>query len=247
MICIGIGGVLGRMGQAVAVAAQALSDVTIVGGIVRRGSAAERSDRRGYPISSNLQDVITQSDVFVDFSSANALADHLRACVEKGVPYLSGVTGLDGANRDRLTEAAAHIPVFYASNFSVGVTVVTELVSMAAAWMPEADVEVVDLHHQLKRDAPSGTALSLVAAVEAGRAATGGIGVHSLRAGGNAGEHRVLFASEGEEVWISHRALSRATFAEGALQAARWLADKPPGRYGMKNMLSGEAGGLQMS
>lgn len=261
MISIGIGGVLGRMGQAIVLAAEASREIAVAGGLVRSGSIAEGSDRYGFPFSSNLQDVVDKADVFVDFSAAGALLNHLDVCVKAAVPYLSGVTGLDAKHREGLTAASAHIPVFYASNFSVGVAVMTELVRLAAAWMPDADVEVVDLHHRRKRDAPSGTALSLVESIEAGRTITEGcrvlgrsgaavrlpgeIGIHSLRGGGNAGEHQVLFASEGEEVWISHRALSRATFAEGALQAAQWLVDQPPGLYGMKDLVPGAKQGCQ--
>jgi len=242
------------MGEAIVLAAEAGCDIAIAGGVARQVSTAEATHRFGFPISSSVQDVVACSDVFLDFSSPEALGSHLQNCLSGGVPYLSGVTGLESELRDRLREASAHIPVFYASNFSIGVAVVTELVRLAAGWMPEADVEIIDLHHRRKRDAPSGTAISLLEAIEAGRPAgehkqviartgegarlTGEIGVHSLRGGGNSGEHQVLFASEGEEVWIGHRALSRATFAESALHAARWLVDQPPGLYGMKDLFA---------
>jgi 4-hydroxy-tetrahydrodipicolinate reductase len=166
------------------------------------------------------------------------------------------VTGLGPEHLELLEDAAERIPVFYASNFSVGVAVVAELVRRAVEWMPDADVEVVELHHRRKRDAPSGTALTLIEAIEEGREDVeqsrvygrsgesprqpGEIGIHSLRGGGNAGEHQVLFATEGEEVWIGHRALSRATFAAGAIWAARWLPGQPPGLYGMRDLLSEE-------
>ncbi|CAN5653169.1 4-hydroxy-tetrahydrodipicolinate reductase [soil metagenome] len=260
MINIGIGGVFGRMGREIVIAAGFSSDITIVGGVVRPGSANSESVRYDFPVSSNPHDIVARSDVFIDFSLPEALEHHLEVCLNADAPYLSGVTGLGAEHRKQLTEASARIAVFYAANFSIGVAVMTELVRLAAAWMPDADVEVIDLHHRRKRDAPSGTALSLMESVESGRPTVerhrvagrsgtgprqpGEIGVHSLRGGGNTGEHRVLFASEGEEVWLGHRALNRATFADGALQAAQWLVVQPSGFYGMRDLVAERATAL---
>jgi 4-hydroxy-tetrahydrodipicolinate reductase len=252
MINVGIGGVYGRMGQAVVQAVSETHDLKIAAGVARAGLSGHAGARQDFPVSAELRDHIDLIEVFIDFSSAAGMAGHLKICAEAGVPYAGGVTGLEDAHREALVEASTRIPVFYAANFSIGVAVVAELVRQTAGWMPDADVEVVELHHRRKRDAPSGTAIVLIEAIEEGRAdderrhvfgrsgesprQPGEIGVHSLRGGGNPGEHQVLFATEGEEVWIGHRALSRSSFAAGALRAARWVTGQPPGLYGMSDL-----------
>lgn len=251
MVEIAIGGIAGRMGQAVVEAVARHDGMHVAGGVARQATTGT-----AMVVSEIPAEVIAIADVFIDFSVPAALPDHLAACVSAGVPYISGVTGLDDSHRESLRAASARIPVFHAANFSVGGAVVAELVRLAAGWLADADVEVVDLHHRRKVDAPSGTALVLLDAIDSGRRESaaerrygrnghsprqqGEIGVHSLRGGGNAGEHQVLLASEGEEVWIGHRALSRATFADGALRAARWLIDQPLGIYGMRDLLAGQ-------
>jgi 4-hydroxy-tetrahydrodipicolinate reductase len=240
------------MGQEIVRAAAESGDLNIAAGVGRAEPAGHAGARPDFPVSADLRDHIGSIDVFIDFSSASGMVSHLERCAEAGLPYVGGVTGIEAAHRELLAEASIRIPVFYAANFSIGVAVVAELVSLAAGWMPDADVEVVELHHRRKRDAPSGTAIALIEAIEEGRNAEGQrrvmgrsgesprqpgeIGVHSLRGGGNPGEHQVLFATEGEEVWIGHRALSRSSFAAGALWAARWVTGQPPGLYGMQDL-----------
>jgi 4-hydroxy-tetrahydrodipicolinate reductase len=164
------------------------------------------------------------------------------------VPLITGTTGGGPALDRSLDRHATGAPLIQAANFSVGVTVLLDLVRRAAAALPEADVEIVETHHRGKRDAPSGTALAFGAAVEAGRGPLarvfgreGAVGVrppgelafHALRGGDVVGEHTVWFLADGERVSITHGATSRRTFALGAVRAARWILGKPPGRYGM--------------
>lgn len=195
-------------------------------------------------------------DVFVDFSAPEAVGEHLRQARRAGKPILIGTTGL-GADQHRLIEeAAAEIPLIQAANTSLGVNLLAHLVRETAARLGEDwDLEIVEMHHRMKADAPSGTALMLGRAGAEGRGVEldsvaergrdgitgprepGRIGFASLRGGSVAGEHLAIFAAEGERLELGHRAESRAIFARGAIEAALWLVDKPPGRYAMADVL----------
>jgi 4-hydroxy-tetrahydrodipicolinate reductase len=170
------------------------------------------------------------------------------------VPLVSGTTGLTGEQMAELELSAAHIPVFHARNMSVGVSAVTAVLPALVQALDGYDIEIVEAHHRHKVDAPSGTALVLAEAIAAALArplvelasygrqghaprAADEIGIHAVRAGGNAGEHTIIFADDGEEIRLSHRAFSRRTFALGALRAARFIVGQPPGRYGMADVL----------
>jgi len=229
MISISVFGAGGRMGRAIATAAEGQGDLRLV-----------EPD---------------EADVFVDFSVPEALDSHLDAAVAAGKPILVGTTGLGEAHHQRIDAAAQKVAVIHAPNTSVGVALLRHLVEEAAAKLgPDWDVEIVEMHHKDKRDAPSGTALLLGVAAAKGRGGTledlarfdrmaggareeGTIGFASLRGGTVAGEHQVIFAGEGERVELGHRADSRMIFARGALRAALWLADKPAGRYTMADVL----------
>ncbi len=242
------------MGTAIRAAAESVPEVIIAGGVARTGRSRDEQD---IVISDDPGALTEAIDVFIDVSSPDAMLRNVEVMTSASIPYVSGVTGIGPAHQSALDQAAASIPTLYAANFSMGVAVVAELVRMATRSLPTADVEVVEMHHRRKQDAPSGTALHLIDAIEAERADSqrvygrqghsprqpGEIGVHSLRGGGNPGEHRVIFATEGEEVIIEHRALSRATFAEGALRAAGWLVQQPPGRYAMRDLIAGRSDG----
>lgn len=190
-------------------------------------------------------------DVVIDFSLPDALAAALPHLGK--VALVSGTTGLPPETLQALDAQAQQAPVLWAANFSVGIALLVELVQQAAAAMPEADVEIVETHHRHKKDAPSGTANALADAVDAGRGgqaershgrvgqigerAPGPIGMHALRGGDVVGEHTVWLLSQGERVWLGHQASSRATFAAGAVRAARWLAHRPPRRYLFREVL----------
>jgi 4-hydroxy-tetrahydrodipicolinate reductase len=190
--------------------------------------------------------------VVVDFSSPEALRGALPALGERAL--VSGTTGLPADLEEALEAQAARGPVLWAANFSVGIALLRELVARAAAALPEADVEIVEAHHRRKRDAPSGTALALVRSAARSGAAihgrsglvgprpAGEVGVHAVRGGGVVGDHDVHFLMEEEAVTLSHRALSRAAFARGAVVAARFVAGRPPRRYAFAEVLGGTPG-----
>ena len=193
-------------------------------------------------------------DVVIDFSAPEATMGLLRRCVEGKLPLVVGTTGFDADQRRELDEAAGEIPLFVASNFSKAVNLLFRLAGEAARVLgQEADVEIVERHHHFKKDAPSGTALTLAESVtraigprplvhgrsgQVGERPRGEIGMHALRSGDNPGEHTVVFGLLGECLELSHRALNRDGFARGAIDAAKFLAAKPPGRYTMADLLT---------
>jgi 4-hydroxy-tetrahydrodipicolinate reductase len=193
-------------------------------------------------------------DVIVDFSAPAALAASLDRAVGAGIPILVGTTGLDDFAVRRIAEAARHVAVLRAANTSLGIAVLSDLVERAAAVLGDDwDIEIVEMHHRKKTDAPSGTALALGEAAalgrgtpmtaERGRAGTGlsraqgAIGFASLRGGTVAGDHDVIFAGPEERLILSHRAESRMIFARGALAGARFLHGKPAGLYSMQDVI----------
>ena len=219
----------GRMGQAIAAAAVADD---------------------GFAISED------HGDVLVDFSAPEALAASLDRAVSAGLPILVGTTGLKPEHEALIAEAARSVAVLRAANTSLGVALLADLVERAANLLgPDGwDIEIVETHHNKKADAPSGTALLLGEAARRGRGGagsdergrdgtgvkreTGAIGYASLRGGTVAGDHDVLFLGPGERLILSHRAESRAIFAQGALAAARFLKGKPAGLYAMKDVIA---------
>ncbi|MFM7405023.1 MAG: 4-hydroxy-tetrahydrodipicolinate reductase [Erythrobacter sp.] len=197
-----------------------------------------------------------QCDILVDFSAPDALAASLRAASQAGKPIVVGTTGLEDAHFTMLTEAARTVPVLQSGNFSLGVTLMAHLVREAAARLgPDWDIEVLEMHHRMKVDAPSGTAKLLGEAAAAGRGialsdnmesgrhgmtgarAAGAIGFATLRGGTVAGEHAVIFAGSEERLTFSHSAENRMIFARGAVRGAEWLSGKPAGRYTMNEVL----------
>jgi 4-hydroxy-tetrahydrodipicolinate reductase len=240
MTRIGIIGSEGRMGAALR---DAIAEARLAysGGIDRGGDAAA---------------LAAQSDVLVDFSAPDALEATLDASVAAGIAIVIGTTGLTERHHWLIDEAARTIPVLQTGNTSLGVTMLAALVRQAAARLGEDwDIEIVEMHHRHKVDAPSGTALLLGEAAAAARGidlATssergrdghtgarerGAIGFASLRGGSVAGDHDVIFATEGERITLSHRAESRAIFARGAVRAGLWLTGQAAGRYTMEDVL----------
>lgn len=259
---IAVIGITGRMGQSLLRALREEPTFRLTGAVASADSArlgqdaAADGEPTGVLITSDVSLGLRGASVAVDFSLSDCVSAHARACTAAGVPLLVGATGLDAASQALLELAARDIPVLIAPNTSVGVSVVTKLVSMAASGLGASyDVEIFEAHHRMKRDAPSGTALALGEAVaqarglnlkdvaaydRAAESATrvpGSIGFASLRAGDIVGEHTVTFAAAGERVEITHRATDRITFARGALRAAEWLAAQPAGLYAMQNVL----------
>lgn len=247
-------GASGRMGQEILALASARHDVRVVSALVRPGS---RMDGElvwpALPESLAYDSVLEpeqQAEVLVDFSSAASFDAALALAVEREMAFVCGTTGLSESQREALDHAAARIPVLWSANFSIGVALLRRLAADAAAALGEDfDVEIIEAHHRHKRDAPSGTALTLGRAIAEARGRTldevgvfarqglvepralGEIGFATVRGGDIAGDHTVLFAGEGERLEFTHRASSRAVFARGALRAARWIAGRSAGRY----------------
>jgi len=272
---IAIFGVTGRMGQTLlrvlresgaagsvqAAPGAAPAALRLVGAFASPNSprlgldAALEGPACGVAVASDPRPGLSEASVAVDFSMAHCVAANALACMEAGVPVLVGATGYDAAARAALESAARVIPVLIAPNTSVGVAVMSNLVKRAAAALGDGyDVEISEAHHRMKRDAPSGTALTLGEAVAGARGArladvavfdrhdgrprsAGEIGFAVVRAGDIVGEHTVTFAGAGERIEITHRATDRAAFARGALRAAEWLARMPPGLYSMNDAL----------
>lgn len=174
-------------------------------------------------------------DVAIDFSLPGGFSPILQLCRQRRAALVSGTTGLAPAQIKALDQAAGEIALIWSANFSLGVAVLNELVRQAAQALPGWDVDIVEAHHRHKQDAPSGTALLLGEAVQAGR----GRAPHyaSLRAGDIVGEHTVQLSGDGERLELVHRAGNRDIFARGALEAARRLRDRPAGRYGLAQLL----------
>lgn len=204
----------------------------------------------------DLAAALACADVVVDFSVAAVSATVASTCAKAGRPLVMGTTGQNAAARETIAQAAETIPVVFAPNFSVGVNALFWLARRAAEILgPDFDLEVVEMHHRHKHDAPSGTARRLVEILADARGwdATGDvrhgregligerprreIGVHALRGGDVVGDHTVVFAASGERIEVTHRASSRETFARGALRAAKWVVQQPPGLYDMGDVL----------
>jgi 4-hydroxy-tetrahydrodipicolinate reductase len=235
-----LNGYKGRMGHAILAAAPA-AGVTIV----RQIDAGEGL----HPA------LFTGVDVVVDFSSHDATAPLVKLAAAKKIPVVIGTTGHTPAERKEITAYAKKTPIVWAGNYSVGVNLLNFLTRRAAEVLGSSyNVEVVEMHHRDKKDAPSGTAEKLIAVVrEARRLAedkvvhgrhglvgarpADQIGVHALRGGDVVGDHTVMFAGDGERVELTHKASSRMIFAQGALKAAQWVAGRKPGLYGMDDVL----------
>jgi 4-hydroxy-tetrahydrodipicolinate reductase len=226
-------GASGRMGQALLRLASERDDLRVVAAVSRSKPAQRVIDGLPYFALSELHGV-PAFDVAIDFSLPAGLDAVLALCVERGVPLVSGTTGLDASQQLALDAAASRIPVLLAANFSLGVTVLSDLVERAATVLQAWDCDIVESHHKHKLDAPSGTALALGARAEQGGAQPR---YASLRAGDIVGEHTVQFTGPGERIELIHRATSRDVFARGALHAAAWLAGREPGRYRLRDML----------
>lgn len=256
MIDIVIHGFAGRMGRSVAAAALETGDIRVVGGVSASRPDAGVPEWPDAKTATSLEDLNVVFDVLVDFSSPAgvvAAAEHARSA---GKPLVTGTTGLEAAQEKSLKSASSEVPVVAAPNFSVGITLLLDLVERVTEGAgPDADVEILEAHHRHKADAPSGTALRIGQVVaarrgeslerlacydrrsEEGARVPGSIGFASLRGGDVVGEHQVIFALGGERIELGHRASDRGIFARGALRAVRWTTGRPPGLYGMNDVL----------
>ena len=259
-----VAGAAGRMGTRIVALARETPEVRIVGALVRAGHRALGRDagevaggaRADVALTSDAAGAITAGRVLVDFSAPEASLEHLRLVAAAGARAVIGTTGFSAAQRDEIAALGRRAPIVLAPNMSVAVTLAFQLLPlMARALGDDYDVEITEIHHRFKKDAPSGTAMRMAELIAAalgrdldqvgvyGRQGLPGerppkeIAVMSLRSGDVVGEHTVSFGTLGERLELTHRAHSRDTFARGALRAACWIVRHPPGLYSMANVL----------
>jgi 4-hydroxy-tetrahydrodipicolinate reductase len=263
MIKVVVTGAAGRMGMQIIRLVHGAEGLALSGAVERVGLSVGHDagvlagiGPVGVAVVDDLAKALAGADVVIDFTSHEASAHHAELCAEKGVALVIGSTGFTPEAKARVAAAARRIPVVLSPNMSVGVNVLFELVRQAAQVLGDAyDVEIVELHHKKKRDAPSGTAVRLgeVAAEALGRDPKDAflfarhgimgerppwqIGLQTLRGGDVVGEHTVFFFGEGERVELTHRATSREQFARGAVRAALWISGKPAGLHDMADVL----------
>ena len=185
-----------------------------------------------------IEPAMKKSDVTIDFSHPDAIEEICRVALQYRQPLVIGATGHSAEQRSVIEEAAESLPVVFASNFSVGVNALFALTKRAAdIFGDEFRAEIVETHHRMKKDAPSGSAKTLAEILTKAQNITDQVPIQSIREGDVVGEHTVIFSGPGERLELTHRASSREIFARGALRAAQWIIDKPPGLYSMQDVL----------
>lgn len=264
MIELVVAGAAGRMGGRVVALARESADLRVVAALERTGHPAVGRDagevagagRLDVPIGADPRPVLTRDRVLVEFTAPEATLEHLRLAAAQGARAVVGTTGLGAAQQDEIKALARHTAILLSPNMSVGVNLAFRVLGlMARALGDEYDVEITEIHHRLKKDAPSGTAVKMGEVIAAALARDLGevgvygrhgmvgergakeIGIHALRGGDVVGEHTVVFATPGERLELTHRAHSRDTFARGALRAVRFVGAAQPGLYSMHDVL----------
>jgi len=262
-IRVAIAGSSGRMGRTLVDTVLQAQDAELAAALEQHGNANIGRDAGefageacGVRISDDVRKALSGCDVLIDFTRPEGTLHHLAACRDLGVRIVIGTTGFDDAQKRTIAEAARHIAIAMAPNFSVGVNVTFKLLQIAATALKEGfDVEIFEVHHRHKVDAPSGTALRMGEIVAAalgrdlksdavyaregvtGERKTETIGFAAMRGGDAVGDHTVMFLGTGERIELTHRSGSRATYAQGALRAARFLMDRSNGLYDMQDVL----------
>lgn len=263
-IKVGVIGAGGRMGRMLIEAVNDNPQTTLNAAIERQGSSLVGADagevaaigHLNVQIVDDLQAVVDDIDVLIDFSLPDATEKNMQVCAEQNVAMVIGTTGFNEQQEQVLAKASEKIAIVYAGNYSTGVNLSLKLLEMAAkAFGTEADVEVIEAHHKHKIDAPSGTAYMMAEAVadargqnlkdvavygregQTGEREAGTIGIHAIRGGEIIGDHTVMFIADGEVVEITHRARARMTFAAGAVRAATWVIQQEVGQYNMQDVL----------
>lgn len=264
MLKIAIAGAAGRMGGRISALIPEYEGLSLAGAFERPGHPDIGRDvgevagagNRGVAITEGVESVINVVDLIVDFTAPEATLANMEAAALKGKAMVIGTTGIDKAGQARINDLSSKAPCVYAGNMSLGINLLTKIVGdIARALGGDYDVEVVEAHHKMKKDAPSGTAFMLAnAAADAlgrdlekdgvferhgiiGERKKGEVGVQTIRGGDVVGEHTVMFLGMGERIEVSHRVSNRDTFARGALKAAQWLSGKGPGHYNMQDVL----------
>ena len=264
MIKIGIAGCGGRMGRALLAETLATEGLGLAAGAERAGDPVVGRDLGelagktaiGIKAGDDIRAVFGAAEIVIDFTTPAATAAHVRIAEKTGRAMVIGTTGLDAFETRAVEEVARVVPIVWSANMSIGVNLLFALVESAARTLdPSYDIEIVEMHHRHKVDAPSGTALALGHAAALGRGVKledvwrktrdgqtgarpkGEIGFAALRGGDVVGDHMLVFATDGERIEFGHKASSRQVFAKGALRAAAWVAGKPPGLYTMRDVL----------
>jgi len=264
MTNVAVLGISGRVGRCLVRAIREAPDFVLTGALASPASASLGRDAGevaqagpvAVTVTADRAKALAKADVAIDFTLPEALPDNLAAAARAGIPLVVGITGLDDARQAELRRYSEHHAILVAPNMSLAANLLFGLAARAAAALPaDYDVEILEAHHRGKADAPSGTALRLGEIVAGARGgalarqavfgragksagrAPGEIGFSSLRAGDIVGQHQVLFAGTGETLELTHRTTDRMTFAYGALAAARWILGRPPGLYGMSDVL----------
>lgn len=241
----------GRMGQMITSLAAEDKDIEIVAGVDINNSIANP-----YPVFKSLRECDVKADVVIDFASVVVIDDILDVCVEKNLPVVVCTTGLSEAQIQKVNDTAKLIPVLRSANMSLGINIISDVLTKISELLITSgfDIEIVEKHHKMKKDAPSGTALALADAVNAGLSVKkeyiydrsdrlearneNELGISAVRGGTIVGEHEVIFAGTDEVITIKHTAYSRAIFGKGALSAAKFLATAKPGMYDMNAVVS---------
>ncbi|MFP4460011.1 MAG: 4-hydroxy-tetrahydrodipicolinate reductase [Candidatus Zixiibacteriota bacterium] len=247
-----INGILGHMGRQVLISALAEPALDVVAGI----DTKDESKIWEIPVYKDFS-TLENIDLVIDFSTPNGMQNALEWCVENNVAFVSGTTGISDEQKSMLEEAGGKICVLWAPNMSPGINVTVEISKIISNYLPEYDIEIIERHHKRKKDAPSGTALSIVEEIVNNKKAPESkvlygrdkgkhrreiaeVGVHSVRGGGVVGEHSIYLIGSDEEIVITHRAFSRQVFALGALKATFWLLNAENGYYEMRDTLKTE-------
>ena len=260
---IAVAGASGRMGQMLIEAVLGSSDCTLGAALDVATSPAIGKDagdfigrNTGVIISADVEAALKSADVLIDFTRPEGTLHHLAICTRLGVKMVIGTTGFDAAGKQAIAGAAQKSAIMFAPNMSIGVNLTLKLLELAAKTLPHGyDVEIIEAHHRMKVDAPSGTALRMGEVVaeamgrdhdqvavydrkgETGARRDESIGYAVVRGGDLVGDHTVMFIGQGERIEVSHRASSRMTYAQGALRACRFLRDKPHGLFDMQDVL----------
>ena len=257
-------GAAGRMGQAVVRVLNEMPNCSIAGGTEPEGSAMLGADmgelagvgKLGIPITADPLELLIRCDAAVDFTAPDATVEHAGLAAQARIVHVIGTTGLTPAQDDAIFAASQHAVIVQSGNMSLSVNLLAALVKKAAETLgPDFDIEIIEMHHRMKVDAPSGTALMLGKAAAEGRRISledhsvrvrdghtgvrkrGDIGFATLRGGDVIGDHSIVFAGAGERLELTHRAGDRQLFARGAVRAALWGQGKPPGLYSMQDVL----------
>lgn len=242
-------GASGKMGSFISNCCEMDDDIQIVAGVDRINNGQK------FPIFSKFSDINVEADVIIDFSTTALLDDLLNFAISRKTPVVIATTGYSNEQIEKINETAKVLPIFFTFNMSLGVNLLCSLAKKAAGILGNGfDIEIIEKHHNLKIDAPSGTALMLANAINSqfndklnyeydrhskrGKRTDNEIGIHSVRGGTIVGEHDVIFAGHDEVITLSHTATSKEVFAVGAIRAAKFISNKTPGLYDMNNIMN---------